>query len=128
MLFKSLRKLVSPPNDKQLLQAAYRILRRGPVDPEHHAQDPRYVLWCACSHVAKLTAWSPGEKGSIHKAGQIVGEDPDTLAHLLDAAGYDLNRLTQEDRVERSQYALQATEELFADVIEKYGADREGTE
>ncbi len=106
-----------PLPGQPILDAACRIVRRGSVTPERYIADPRYALWFACWSVAIIVS---GE-GEWQRATATAGEDVETLRDLLSQAGFDLERLTTGETIDRFNYAVQSTKELFPDVAARYG-------
>lgn len=98
------------------LEAAYRILVRGSVNPGAYIPDSRYVLFFACSKVVSLAALE-----GIDAAANAVGETTESIEGILTSAGYDTARLVCGEKKERFLDAMETTNRLFADIAQKYG-------
>ena len=105
----------------ETVQAAYRILARSSQNPEHYSHDERYVLWFASSKIAKMVSVR-----GFDPVAEVACESEETLNNLLLSCGYDIQRLTDGEVVQRLKYAMEADMELFADIHQKYGNEPEG--
>jgi hypothetical protein len=100
------------------LETARRILSRHSKNPRAYENKDRWVLRYACMTLAQIVA----DEGGLQSAAAASGEPESKVRALLEAAGYDLARLTLGPHKDRVMYSAAASVSLFSDVADEYDA------